>query len=278
MSTAAAPASPAPAWVKILAVLVAIPTVLFALAIAITATAGLDGVRADRNTHASVAIAPGAEVRMLLDNASADVVTGPDGEVSVDDRVDVQALTHDLARRGLDGISTAQLSTTTAGVEVRDGGREFTPFVTRVNHRLTIHVPSSARIVLRSTNGAAHLTGVTGAIDIEVTNGAFDMTDVTVAQTDRVIATNGAINIDAVMAGGALDLTSENGAIHVNVPRDTSAQYDLASLNGAVFVKEPGGIHAAAGLTHSLTGQLGSGDLGVIRARTTNGAIAVEAR
>lgn len=270
--------STTPFWVAALAVLIAIPTVLFSLAAAIGVTGYVDGVTADHDYHGSAPLAAGQTVVLQLTDAGADVVAGADGVVTVDDHAVVRAATRDLARRVLDRYTTSTVAPTGDGVAVTVGHTP-TVFATSFHRDVTVHVPTGAHVVLRATNGAARLRGLSGSLDLHSANGAFDLEDVVVSESVKASANNGAIQFHGRIAGGSLDLSAHNGAINLVLPADTNATYDLETSWGAINVARANGApQSTSGLHGTLTGRLGDGTGGSVVARTNAGAINLDAR
>lgn len=281
MSTQALPppAGPIPFWVQAMALLIAVPTVMITAAVGIAFTGYADGVVADRTTHLSAPLPPDGIVHVAVVAGGITVEAGPDEEVTVDDRVEIRAITRDLARRALDSYTLSTLSTTPDGVAVSVGAEPFA-FATSISRRLTtVHVPARARVAIRMNNGAAMLRQLSGDLDVQSDNGAFDFEDVVVTGSTRAWATNGAINFQGRMAGGSLDLRTTNGAINIVLPATTSAIYRLQAIHGPVNAEPPEGtVQNQNGFGRTLTGVLGDGSQGSIVARTTSGAVNLDAR
>ena len=274
----APPPRPAPLWVKVIAVLVAIPTILFALLAAAGAAAFIDGLTADRTTHLTAPLAAGGTVDVELNSGGVVIEAGPDGQVTVDDRLSVRAPTRDLARRALDNFSVSREATAGTGVVVTVPSAVY-GFATSVNREITIHVPTGARMIVHGTNAGARLLGLSGPLQVEVDSGGVDLQNIVVTSSDSVSISNGAVNFKGRINGGTLDVAARNGAVNILVPPDTNATYALTSHFGAINVERPDGpSHSTSGLQRTLSGNLGAGTGASITVRTTNGAINLDAR
>lgn len=153
-----------------------------------------------------------------------------------------------------------------------------------------IKAPRDVVAKLVSTNGGLRLVGTRGRADLETVNGG-----VTVERTEgdvRVETTNGGINV--INAAGALEGSTTNGGITAQLDR-VDGDINLETTNGAVTLKVPrdlranldvatsnGGIHSdldvaggEKGRKH-LSGEINGGG-GLVKIRTTNGGVRIEA-
>jgi hypothetical protein len=269
---------PIPFWVKLVAVLVALPTLAFSLLVAIGMTALIDGVTADHSVHVSAPLLAGQVVRIDTRQAHLVLVPGPDGQVSLDDTTSVRAPTRDLARRALD-TNPSHLETSPAGVHVTVAGAPAGFEVSRSSQNVIVHVPAAAKVSVTVTAGGVDVRGLSGDLDMTADTGGFSLYDMTITGNVRVSAGAGGIDVGqgTRMAGGTLDLTARAGGVDVRLPADTSARYDLTAGAGGIDVALPGGVNrSAAGSHKSLSGVIGDGSGGQIRASTSAGGISLQ--
>lgn len=276
-TAAAGPRRSTPFWAQLLAVFAAFPAVVFALVATTLITGFIDGVSADRTTHSSEALTSGQVVQVEVGTGGVSVVAGPDGQVSVDDRVTVRAPTRDLARRVLDTYAGSRLERSPEGIRVLVSGPPGGFAVSR-SSEVVVHVPAAARVIVNVATGGAQVRGLSGDLDLSTATGGFEVRDLTVSGHVRISARTGGIDIGGAtrMAGGTLDLTAESGGINVHLPGNTNARYDLSTATGAIEVRGSDGTkRTASGVGQTLTGTLGDGSGGLIRARASAGGIEV---
>ena len=271
--------SSTPFWVTLIAVFAAIPAILFSILIVIAFTGFIDGVTADRTAHSTAALGAGQAVQIEVDTGGVSVVPGPDGQVAVDDRITVRAPTRDLARRVLDQHMASRIETSPDGVRILVSGLPGGFAISR-STEVVVHVPAAVRLVVNVNTGGALVRGLTGDLDLTTATGGFDVQDITVSGQVRISAGTGGINVAGAtrMAGGTLDLTAGSGGINVRLPSNTNARYDLSAATGGVEVRASGGTtRSGGGVGQTLTGVLGNGSGGLIRARTSAGGIELNA-
>lgn len=273
-----APGRQPSAWVILLALLVALPSLGLFVLVGVAGVAWIDGATTTRSNHLEAAIPTDGTLTVNADNASVQVNTGPAGLVTLEDRLTVRALTVGLADQVANQLTASRLAPSDGGVTATVTEESFSVFSVSRTRRVVITMPPTASLVLHSSNGAADLRGLRGAVDVATQNGAYRLTDVDVSRTVRVETVNGAIHVEGRMSGGTLDLTTVNGAIDIRLPADTSAQYDLSATTGAVTLHGPNGERSSSGgFGRSLSGHLGDGTGGRIVARTTTGAVSLSA-
>jgi hypothetical protein len=278
---AAAPVrEPIPVWVKLVAVLVALPTLVFSILVTIAVTGLIDGVTADNTSHSSATLAAGQAVQVDVSQSGVSVVAGPDGQVSLDDFTSVRAPTRALAHRALDA-NASRLEQTPTGVHVIVSGSPFGIGISRSARDVVVHVPASAPVKVTVAAGGADISGLSGDLDLAAQTGGFSLRNMTISGQVRASARTGGIAVGrgTRMAGGTLDLTAGSGGIDVQLPADTNARYDLSAGAGGIDVVLPGAIErSAAGSNKSLSGVLGDGSGGQIRAHTATGGVSLQVR
>lgn len=99
---------------------------------------------------------------------------------------------------------------------------------------LTVHVPRTTALRLRSVNGGVTAQDTSGSFDVRSVNGALTMTDISGSGTASAV--NGA-NIVSFRENpkGDSAFTSVNGRIEVTFQPGLSADFNLKTLNGGMF-------------------------------------------
>jgi hypothetical protein len=182
---------------------------------------------------------------------------------------------------------------------------------TQVGISYEIHGPKDVAVKLRTSNGKAKVSRVTGAADVVTSNGKVELLDVsgrviahtsngaiearleTLQDRGEFATSNGAIDltiqrsdapINATTSNGAIDVTvfqgsapitatTSNGAITVTLPVGFAGQLDAATTNGRVQADLPVEV-VTSGRTH-LLGHIGEGGEALVKLRTANGGIRV---
>lgn len=116
-----------------------------------------------------------------------------------------------------------------------------------------------ARVELSAVNGGLHLSGVSGDVRGETTNGPLN------------------VELDGDQwRGPGLDLRTTNGPVNLDVPEGYSAQLETGTVNGGMRIEFP--ITLQGGMIgRRITTQLGRGGA-TIRAMTTNGPVNIRRR
>lgn len=140
--------------------------------------------------------------------------------------------------------------------------------------RYQIKVPRQMNLEVENTNGAIHVSDVSGTFELDTTNGKIEV--VRCAGTLDAATTNGGIAAELVRVtkGQALRFETTNGRIDLALPADFGADVDAATTNGAIRTDIP--IATRALNRNSLRGTLNGGGTAV-RMRTTNGPIDIRA-
>jgi hypothetical protein len=112
-------------------------------------------------------------------------------------------------------------------VKVGPGGR---------SENLNIQVPVNTSVELKTVNGG-HLdvTGISGDIDVECTNGTVTLTNVSGSVVAHTLNGNLTASLARITAGKPMSFTSLNGKVDVTLPADTKARLRLKSSNGAIY-------------------------------------------
>lgn len=137
-----------------------------------------------------------------------------------------------------------------------------------------IFVPFRTGVKVETTNGGVKLADLEGDIESSTTNGG--MTLERLAGNVKAHTTNGGMKIELdgnTWQGQGLDASTTNGGVKLAVPANYSAQMDTGTTNGSVKVDFP--ITVSGQINNKqMQFTLGSGGP-VIRARTTNGGVAI---
>jgi DUF4097 and DUF4098 domain-containing protein YvlB len=105
------------------------------------------------------------------------------------------------------------------------------------NENLVIQAPVNTSVELKTISGGGHIdvTGISGSIDVECTNGSVTLTKV--SGSVQAHTTNGELtaSIDRITPGKPMSFTSLNGRVDVTLPGDTKARLRLKTTNGAIY-------------------------------------------
>lgn len=138
-----------------------------------------------------------------------------------------------------------------------------------------VTVPRSMNVEVSNTNGAIHLSDVTGKHELETTNGRIEV-DRCSGGLDAT-TTNGSIEAELlkVTKGQPLRFETTNGRITIEVPRDIAVDLDADTTNGSIKTDLP--VATRGSDRNSLSGTINGGGT-PLRARTTNGGIEIRTR
>ncbi|GAB1487678.1 hypothetical protein MASR2M8_01190 [Opitutaceae bacterium] len=140
--------------------------------------------------------------------------------------------------------------------------------------RYELRVPVQARLErISSVNSSIKVEGVRGVVNLETVNGSIRATGL--AADAELESVNGSIaaeftSLDAVRTA---DLQSVNGRIDISVPKGANARVETRSTNGRTSIDQA--IKLDASSRRRLSGEIGSGGGPLLKARTTNGSVAI---
>ncbi len=101
---------------------------------------------------------------------------------------------------------------------------------------LAIQVPPNTSVELKTVNGGhIDVSGISGDIDAECTNGTVTLRNVSGAAVAHTINGNLTVAFDRVATGKPMSFTSLNGKVEVTLPGDTKARLRLKTTNGSVY-------------------------------------------
>jgi DUF4097 and DUF4098 domain-containing protein YvlB len=247
----------------------------------------------------------GNQIEIDMFNGEITVRPGPDGAISA--TVTRTGVGSDQAAALADAQKIDVTLTEAAGGAVLRA--TYTPDPTKPDRRgasAAVTVPAGAVLVLRTSNGAVTVDGITGTalvdtsnadvietgpmealraktsngkisvaqggglITLETSNGAIDVraTDATV----QAATSNGAITFAGSLASGSSRMETSNSSIDVTLPSDASFGLDAQTSNAGItsdFTVSGGGSSSK----DRLTGSVGAGSGTSLVLRTSNGDI-----
>lgn len=241
--------------------LLVLGVVVGAAAIAQVAYQGADWMAT--TTTVSTAAYPGTPVVELVADGAVTVGVGGSDQVVVEQ----------TARTGFQDVTYGTTTTSAGGGRVTTGPgsaadgfggerlvvehtcpRGWSSGVCRAD--LAVEVPWGTSVVVRSSSGAIRAEGVTGALDLETSDGDVDVLAAT--GTVQARTSNGHVDVDG--AGGPVRASSGDGRVSV---RDAGGSVEARTRSGDVLVDGAGG---------TVTADSGDGD---VEARQVAGSAAV---
>jgi DUF4097 and DUF4098 domain-containing protein YvlB len=140
------------------------------------------------------------------------------------------------------------------------------------NVRYEITVPRSMNVDVTNTNGAIHLTNVSGKHELDTTNGKIEVKRC--SGSLDASTTNGAISAELlrVAQGQPLRFETTNGRIELALPAGAGADLDASTTNGSINSDIP--VATTRTSSNSLRGTINGGGSS-LRMRTTNGGIMI---
>jgi len=137
----------------------------------------------------------------------------------------------------------------------------------------TITLPTYMEVQLDTVNGDITIQSMDNDIAVDHTNGNVSLTEI--AGSTEVDLVNGTIDSEVVLPlGGTIDLYTVNGNINLDIPEDTSADFEaevnIGSITLSALVVQDEVIRST-----SLTGILGSGQGTISLEADSTGSISV---
>jgi len=223
----------------------------------------------------SYSLAQGGTLEIRNTNGRIDVQSGDGNAVQVTVVRRVRASSDEAARDGLSKFDIAETATPSR-VKI-DSSNRSAGFLLGLSREADydIRVPRWANVTLNQTTGKITIAGVTGAVQIQVTNAEIHASGL--EGDTRVESTNGAISLD-VNKVGPNGITGEttNGMITLILPSDAKAQVSARVTNGAITT-EGLTLSTSEQSRRRLDGTIGGGGPS-IRLETTNGAIRLKGK
>ena len=123
-----------------------------------------------------------------------------------------------------------------------------------VEYNLTIHVPRSTGLRLRSVNGGVQAQDTSGTFDVRSVNGSVGMTNI--AGSGTAAAVNGP-TVVTFHENPKTDsaFTSVNGRVDVTFQPGLSADFQLKTLNGSMYTDFESTALASSGQTEQANGR-----------------------
>jgi len=143
----------------------------------------------------------------------------------------------------------------------------------QVRYELTI--PRTMNLDISTVNGSIHLAEVSGHLELDTTNGKIEVERC--SGSIDASTTNGGISAELVRVakGQPLSLSTTNGSIQIEVPRDLAADIEAGTTNGSINTDLP--VETTHFKRNSLRGTINGGGTPV-RLHTTNGGISIKTR
>jgi hypothetical protein len=97
-----------------------------------------------------------------------------------------------------------------------------------------VSVPRGARVRVSNVNGRVEVGGVQGSVRASTVNGSVDVTGAGGAV--EASAVNGSVEVDVarVDPSGRSEISTTNGSVRLTLPRETSADVEVHTVNGGV--------------------------------------------
>jgi DUF4097 and DUF4098 domain-containing protein YvlB len=138
---------------------------------------------------------------------------------------------------------------------------------------VSLNIPSSISLDLKSTNGAIEIQDTRGSAILETSNGSITVRNHYGELNGS--SSNGAINVDIILpAYGECILRTSNGQIVLSVPNTTSAMIEASTSNGKIEIEGLDVTATKVGKT-DFKGKMGGGK-GHIDLETSNGNVLVK--
>jgi RNA polymerase sigma factor (sigma-70 family) len=250
-----------------------------------------DGERVTVRDVVKKSFQTGAAPRLVVDtfNGAIDVITESGKSVEVQVTKQAHAKTEEDAQAELKNVDVTMTKEGEA-IHVTAKRREKHPNVSSGAAAL-LHVPPGAILELHTNNGAASITGGSGAVNLGTSNGAIRVKEHTGSlnvhtsngaidiRADKASVTaktsNGTVTFAGTLAAGDHTFQTSNGSITVSFPKDTSFRIDASTSHGRVSSAFPvkGGDREKK--RNRLQGQVGDNPAFSVKLHTSNGSIHV---
>jgi hypothetical protein len=136
-----------------------------------------------------------------------------------------------------------------------------------------LYVPRRTDLDLSTLNGGIRVEEVEGSLRFSAVNGGIHLTDV--GGDVRGSTQNGGLHVELGgerWRGNGLDVRTQNGGVHLAIPRDYSANLVTGTQNGGMRIDFP--ITVNGYVSRRIETRLGDGGA-TVRAVTTNGGVQV---
>lgn len=211
---------------------------------------------------------------LSLDNINGDVII----EAWNRDEVEISAVKRASSQEDLDDLQIevdASADRLRIETRFRRQGRERTKERRSGSVDYTLHVPRTARLAdIDLVNGDLTIHAISGDIEASLVNGNIEAADLS---GDVELSTvNGTLSASFahLAAGQEVDLSSVNGSLEVQVPRDGSADIEASTVHGRIRSELGFEVKKGEYVGSSMRGKLGSGGASV-ELDNVNGSITV---
>ena len=120
----------------------------------------------------------------------------------------------------------------------------------------TITVPRGASVSVRNVNGRVEIQDVNGAVRAENVNGSLDASDLGGAVEASTVNGSVEVRMARVDPSSRNRIRTTNGSVRVTLPRDTAADVEATTVNGAVHCDFDLDGHASR---RKIEGRIGGG-------------------
>jgi hypothetical protein len=214
---------------------------LLLLPLVLTTSAGCDIAMADYREQQtaewrkSYELQPGGRVEIGNVNGKIEVAPGAGNTVEIYAKKIGKAASVEAAKAAIERIQIIE-SAEGGVIKVetkidRSGGGMFNHSQGQVEY--TVRMPANAELKVTTVNGGVELSGLTGRVSAEATNGAVRGRDIA-AEIDAS-TTNGGVEMDlAAVPAGGVKLECTNGGIKLRLPTDARATIAARITNGGI--------------------------------------------
>ncbi|MGA5823275.1 hypothetical protein ACPC54_36095 [Kitasatospora sp. NPDC094028] len=122
----------------------------------------------------------------------------------------------------------------------------------------TVHVPAATKVRVKSDNGGARLTGLSGDVEATVENGGVEASGLSSPQA-RLKAVNGGVRASFSAAPTAVEATVDNGGVELKVPAGEAYAVEARARTGGSDVRIP----SQPGAAHRITARAETGGVTV---------------
>ena len=139
-----------------------------------------------------------------------------------------------------------------------------------------VFLPRKTNVDAETHNGGISAEGIEGQLRLDAVNGGISLRDL--SGDVRAETTNGGVTAllsGTTWRGAGLELTTTNGGVTLEIPRNFNADLETGTVNGGMNIDFPITVQGTIG--RRINTRLGSGGPR-IRATTTNGSVRIRSR
>lgn len=220
------------------------------------------------------------EIKGVNGDLKAEPGTGPDAEVvarKTARRSDPDSVRIEVVQHG-DGVTLCAVYPDVDGRpnECRPGsGGRMNTRDNDVNVAFTVRVPQGVRFVGRTVNGDVSTGDLTGPVAVSTVNGSIEFATSAYGSASTV---NGGIRgrLGSALWTGALEFSTVNGSITLDLPADLSSEVRARTVNGGISTDFPLTISGRV-TRRSVDGTIGAGGRS-LELETVNGSVNLRRR